>query len=48
VAWLLREATVIECDDRLLVAAGLPPTDVTPRALYSDGVDVRLSRRLLP
>jgi uncharacterized protein YqjF (DUF2071 family) len=47
-AWPLRQATVIECHDRLLVAAGLPRPEGRPRVLYSDGVDVRLSRRQPP
>jgi uncharacterized protein YqjF (DUF2071 family) len=43
--WPLREATVLDWDDHLLVAAGLPPSTTPPRALFSDGVDVRLSAR---
>jgi uncharacterized protein len=40
--WPLRRASVVELDDHLLQAAGLPPVGVPPRVLYSDGVDVRL------
>ena len=45
VAWPLRHATVLEVDDHLLRAAGLPPPVGAPRALYSDGVTVRLGPR---
>jgi uncharacterized protein len=44
-AWPLRHATVVELDDHLLRAAGLPPGVGRPRALYSDGVEVRLGVR---
>jgi uncharacterized protein YqjF (DUF2071 family) len=44
-AWPLRHATVLEADDGLLRAAGLPAAVGAPRALYSDGVDVRLGAR---
>ena len=43
-AWPLRRASVVELDDQLLRAAGLPPAVDPPRVLYSDGVDVRLGR----
>jgi uncharacterized protein YqjF (DUF2071 family) len=44
-AWPLRRAAVVECDDQLLRAAGLPSPTGEPRALYSDGVEVRLGAR---
>jgi uncharacterized protein len=44
-AWPLRRTTVLEHDDGLLVAAGLSPAEGAPRAVYSDGVDVRLGCR---
>jgi uncharacterized protein YqjF (DUF2071 family) len=43
--WPLRHATVHEIDDHLLRAAGLPAPVGLPRALYSEGVDVRLGAR---
>ena len=44
-AWPLRHASVVELDDHLLCAAGLPPVVDRPRVLYSDGVEVRLGGR---
>lgn len=44
-AWPLRHATVLELDDRLLCADGLPAPVGPPRARYSDGVEVRLGAR---
>jgi hypothetical protein len=42
--WPLRRATVLDCNDELVAAAGLPrPTDA-PIVHYSDGVDVRIGR----
>jgi uncharacterized protein YqjF (DUF2071 family) len=47
--WPLRSATVLEWDDHLLTAAGLPPSTAPPRVLFSEGVDVRLApRQLVP
>ena len=42
--WPLKHATPIRCEDRLLVAAGLPISDEAPICHYSDGVDVRIGR----
>jgi uncharacterized protein YqjF (DUF2071 family) len=42
--WPLRRATVRECHDELLMAAGLPANNDPPLAHYSDGVDVRIGR----
>jgi uncharacterized protein YqjF (DUF2071 family) len=48
-AWPLQRANVLELDDQLVRAAGLPAPTGAPRALYSDGVDVRLAgRRRVP
>jgi hypothetical protein len=44
-AWPLRRATVLELDDHLVHAAGLPAPAGAPRVSYSDGVTVRLGRR---
>ena len=44
--WPLRHAEVVEVDDRLLVAAGLPSPQGAPLVHHADGVDVRLSRRM--
>jgi hypothetical protein len=44
-AWPLRHARVIEVDDHLLEADGLPAPIGSPRALYSEGVEVRLGAR---
>jgi uncharacterized protein YqjF (DUF2071 family) len=40
--WPLRSAELIELDDGLVQAAGLPKPAGAPRVLYSDGVEVRL------
>jgi uncharacterized protein YqjF (DUF2071 family) len=44
----LREATVVDLNQSLLAAAGLPEPDEAPRVRYSEGVDARLGplRRL--
>ena len=42
--WPLRRAEVVELDDGLLRAAGLPPPTAQPIVHYSDGVDVRIGR----
>jgi uncharacterized protein len=42
--WPLHGAEVLAVDDRLVPAAGLPPPDTEPLALYSPGVDVRIGR----
>jgi uncharacterized protein YqjF (DUF2071 family) len=46
--WPLREATVVDLNQSLLAAAGLPEPDEEPRVRYSEGVDARLGplRRL--
>jgi uncharacterized protein YqjF (DUF2071 family) len=43
-AWPLHEAEVLELDDNLLTAAGLPASAQPPHALWSPGVDVRIGR----
>ena len=46
--WRLRRAEVLEVDDELVAAAGLPrPTD-EPIAHWSEGVDVRIGRPQQP
>ena len=40
--WPLRSAELLELDDGLVVAAGLPAPIGAPRVLYSEGVEVRL------
>ena len=40
--WPLCEATVVELEESLLAAAGLPQPAEPPRVQYSPGVDVRL------
>jgi uncharacterized protein len=40
--WPLHRAEVLEVDDRLVSAAGLPAPAGEPLALYSPGVDVRI------
>jgi uncharacterized protein len=42
--WPPHRAEVLELDDRLIRAAGLPPPLDEPLALYSPGVDVRIGR----
>jgi uncharacterized protein YqjF (DUF2071 family) len=42
--WPLHQAQAITVDDRLIQAAGLPPPQGEPLALYSPGVDVRIGR----
>jgi uncharacterized protein YqjF (DUF2071 family) len=42
--WPLHRADVIEVDDLLLRAAGLPPVEGAPLAHYSPGVQVRIGR----
>jgi uncharacterized protein YqjF (DUF2071 family) len=44
-AWPLRRAEVLDLDDGLVAAAGITVPATPPRALYSDGVAVRLGRR---
>lgn len=47
-AWPLHRARIIECDENMLRAAGLPTPAGEPIALWSPGVDVRIGRpRLL-
>ena len=41
-AWPLRAAALLDLDDGLVRAVGLPAPVGPPRVLYSDGVDVRL------
>lgn len=42
--WPLHRARLIECDDSLVVAAGLPAPTGDPLVLWSPGVDVRIGR----
>lgn len=48
--WPLRHAEVLDLDDHLVVASGLPAPTGQPHVLWSPGVDVRIGRprRLLP
>jgi len=45
-AWVLHRASVRECDDELVAAAGLPQPVDEPLVHYSPGVDVRIGRPL--
>src|SRR5204863_9644329 len=40
--WPLRAATVVELEQDVLQADGLPPPQGPPHALYSEGVEVRI------
>lgn len=42
--WPLHRATVVELDDHLVAAAGLPDAQGEPLVHYSPGVDVRVGR----
>jgi uncharacterized protein len=42
--WPLHAAEVLECDESLMVAAGLPTPTGSPIARWSPGVDVRIER----
>jgi uncharacterized protein YqjF (DUF2071 family) len=42
--WPLHRAQVLDCDDRLIAAAGLPQPSGEPLVHYSPGVDVRIGR----
>jgi uncharacterized protein YqjF (DUF2071 family) len=42
--WMLHRAELLECDDALVVAAGLPAPSGNPVVLWSPGVDVRIGR----
>ena len=42
--WPLHTAEVIDLDDGLVAAAGLPQPDSAPHAMWSPGVDVRVGR----
>jgi uncharacterized protein len=42
--WPLRRASVRECRDELLTAAGLPGNDDAPLVHFSEGIDVRIGR----
>lgn len=48
--WPLHRAEVVDCDDSLVTAAGLPAPAGEPLALWSPGVEVRIGRphRLRP
>lgn len=48
--WRLHHAEVLHLHDHLLTAAGLPPAQEPPHAMWSPGVDVRVGRpvRLRP
>jgi uncharacterized protein YqjF (DUF2071 family) len=43
-AWPLRRATLIDLDDQLVVAAGLPEPSGPPLVHFADGVPVRVGR----
>lgn len=45
--WPLHEAELLELDDDLVLAAGLPRPEGTPHVLWSPGVDVRFGRPVL-
>jgi uncharacterized protein YqjF (DUF2071 family) len=42
--WPLRRAELLELDDGLIAASGLPAPEGPPRVLHSTGVDVRIGR----
>jgi uncharacterized protein len=42
--WPLHNAEVVDLDDGLVAAAGLPQPCATPHAMWSPGVDVRVGR----
>lgn len=42
--WSLHRAEVLDCDETVLAAAGLPTPDGEPVALWSPGVQVRIGR----
>jgi hypothetical protein len=42
--WQLHRADVVDVDDRLIIAAGLPSPQEDPIVHYSPGVDVRIGR----
>jgi uncharacterized protein YqjF (DUF2071 family) len=44
--WPIRRAEVLDLDEDLLAAAGLPKPGVMPLAHYSEGVRVRFARRV--
>lgn len=46
--WPLHRATVLEVDESLLAAAGLPDPTGEPHVLWSPGVDVRIGRPTRP
>jgi uncharacterized protein YqjF (DUF2071 family) len=46
--WPLRRAQVLDVDDQLVAAAGLPPPQGEPLTHYSAGVDVRIGRPETP
>ena len=47
--WTLHRARVVDCDDSLITAAGLPVPTGEPIALWSPGLEVRIGRpRRLP
>ena len=50
VPWPLHRAEIVECDESVLAAAGLPTPRGEPFALWSPGVEVRigLPRRVRP
>jgi uncharacterized protein len=45
--WALHSASVIRCDESLVVAAGLPAPRGDPLVLWSPGVEVRIGRPTL-
>jgi uncharacterized protein len=45
--WPLHHASVVDCDESLVVAAGLRPPQGEPIALWSPGVEVRIGRPTL-
>ncbi|MHB1535523.1 MAG: YqjF family protein [Acidimicrobiales bacterium] len=47
-AWPLQRASVLECDDELVAASGLPKPNGLPLAHYSPGVSVRIGAPHLP
>ena len=42
--WPLHRGQLLDLDDGLISAAGLPPPDGEPLVHYSPGVDVRIGR----
>lgn len=42
--WDIYRARILQCEDTILIATGLPPPTAEPTVLYSPGVEVRIGR----